>query len=231
MTEQEIRAEILRTLAGLYEDWLTRSQFQRFTFTGTDQKTARDILKDLARHLLIEQREPDVARMTQLGHQLLGAELARLGEEATGVTTAGAQEDLPQPGPAEVEELSREVGGADYVSTAIIIAGRFVTNWASEGFQRVSGYSAEELERAGGWPTILRDIDSPAVGGLLEHLLAGESVAGELTIVAKGGRLRRVRFVSRPRWNASGTRVVGIIGAGRDITDVAHSESPPASGG
>ena len=218
MTEKEIRAEILRALADLYEDWPTRAQFQRFVFAGADQQVAQSVLNSLSRHLLIEQKAPDIARLTELGYRLLKPEINRLREAAGPAPMEAAPSALPPPAPAEIHELSQRLGGADYASASVIVEGRFVVDWADEGFKRVIGYTAEELELAGGWPAVIRDVSHPSISGLFERLLSGETVSGELTIVARGGNLRTLRFISRPRFDESGSRIVGSIGVGRVVS-------------
>jgi hypothetical protein len=81
MNAHEIRSDILISLADLYEDWLHRRQYKRFTFSPADQPIAQEILRELASHLLIEEKLPGIVRLTNLGYSLLQDEINQLRSE------------------------------------------------------------------------------------------------------------------------------------------------------
>ena len=82
MTDSQIRAEILVSLAELYEDPVTRRQYKRFDFKGRDDQSAKKILEKLARHLIVEASEAYVVRLTDFGYEFIREELEQLRSEA-----------------------------------------------------------------------------------------------------------------------------------------------------
>jgi two-component system cell cycle response regulator DivK len=81
MTDSQIRAEILVSLAELYEDPVTRRQYKRFDFKGRDEQSAKKILEKLARHLIVEASEAYVVRLTDFGYEFIREELEQLRSE------------------------------------------------------------------------------------------------------------------------------------------------------
>ncbi len=218
MTERAIRAAIVLALAELYSDPLSRSQYKRFTFGAADQAAAERVLRQLERHLLIERRDPGVVRMTDVGYRLLEPEFGQLryirdtGEHAV-------SRDGGEPAPNVVDQISREVGGADFVSATRLIDGRFVTFWATRGFAAVTGYTPAELEAAGGWPVILHGVPADELRRLFERIVYGERVKGEMTFVHRSGRRVRLAYASWPRLDDAGTRVIGTLTAARRLRE------------
>jgi PAS domain S-box-containing protein len=87
------------------------------------------------------------------------------------------------------------------------------------GFTRVTGYTREELEAIGGWPSIIHPDDGPLVAERVRLLLKGERFIHELRIVTKTRETRWVRYSAHPIWDDEQARVVRSIGAVQDITE------------
>lgn len=212
MTDQEIRAHIFLSLARLYEDPMHRKQYYRFTFEPPDKKPARKILANLNRNLVVEQVQPGVVRLTDLGYQLIRKDLERLRMEADGPS------DEQPPSPEEIESISDKLGKPDYVSASRFKDGIYEVYWATDGIKKVTGYSVEELNKAGG---LLAVVQSNGTLRQLKQialtLLDDNEVADEIDIVTKNGRIRRIQFVARPRYDSKG-RITGSINAIKDIT-------------
>lgn len=78
MNHKEIRNIIYLNLARLYEkDPLQRTQYKQFTFNKDDNFKALEILNELARHNIVDQRQPGVARLTDLGYKLIKPDLEK----------------------------------------------------------------------------------------------------------------------------------------------------------
>ncbi len=218
VTEREIRAEILLSLAELYRDPLSRSQYKRFAFRPAEQPLADQVLRDLSAHLVIEIKLPNVVRLTDLGFRLIEPELERLprsrrspppNEIARGFGVAPPN-DL-------VERVSQAVGGADFVMATQLIEGRFVVDWASANFEVVTGYTVPELEQAGGWPAIVIDMPELKLRDRLQEIVGGSKLSSEVNIRTKAGRVIRLRHESWPLTDPGGTRVVGTISGMRRV--------------
>jgi hypothetical protein len=161
MTHQEIRAHIFLTLAKLYEDPLRRRQYKRFTFDPEDERLARDILAKLVRSLVVEQIQPWVVHLTDIGYKLIQPDLAQLRTEEVGKRrkfTAGR--NISPPTPEEIEDISNKLGQADYINATLFTLGRSEIFWATKGIKKVTGYSLEELNKAGGSMALIRGTEN-----------------------------------------------------------------------
>lgn len=218
MTEEEIRNHIFLTLARLYKDPLHRRQYKRFIFEPSEQKLARKILTDLARNYVIEQVQPEVVRLTDLGYQLIQPDLKKADKEQGHQKKPSSGKDLSPPPPEEVEAVSRKLGHPDYISASNFSEGQSEIYWATEGFQEVTGYSIEELKKAGGSIALIRGAENQRkVEQIARKLLDSDEITDELDIVTKNGDKRTIRFVSRVRYDTNG-QLAGTISAVKDVT-------------
>jgi len=226
VTEPQIRAEILLSLAELYEDALTRNQYKRFRFLGADNRLVQKVLAGLKSHQIVTENGSCAVRLTDIGYKLIRDELADLHPEAASGGARFSERNHFTPLPPDPEEIRRvyeEMGRVDFIATARIINGRFVTRWASAGFEEVTGYTVEDLEDAGGWPVLVQDLlmqesDREIIADLVACFLAGERTRGEIRIRTKKGSFRWLQYTMLPRWDSTRTRVIGSISAVRDIT-------------
>jgi len=65
VTEPQIRAEILLSLAELYEDALTRNQYKRFRFLGAENRLVQKVLAGLKSYQIV----------TEMGHALFASRI------------------------------------------------------------------------------------------------------------------------------------------------------------
>jgi PAS domain S-box-containing protein len=94
----------------------------------------------------------------------------------------------------------------------------------TEGFNRITGFTLEDVNARGGWGILIypEDIDEALRG--LRRVLAGEVNASVLRIITKQGSVRWVRNLNKPVWDAARSRVIRIIGAAQDITERRQAE-------
>jgi PAS domain S-box-containing protein len=97
--------------------------------------------------------------------------------------------------------------------------GSLVPEWLTRSLDRVTGFSTEELEAHGGWPSIVHPEDWPAVQEHMQKLLSGQQDACELRIITKVGQQRWLHHSGNPVWDEPRDRVVRVYGAVRDITE------------
>src|SRR5262249_40152874 len=95
---------------------------------------------------------------------------------------------------------------------------------ATEGFIRVTGYTVEELEAKGGWPTLIHPDDLHLTPETVQRILAGQRDVTELRIRTKGGETRWIRYSTHPIWDAAQGRVVRLLGAVQDLTERKRAE-------
>jgi len=105
--------------------------------------------------------------------------------------------------------LRRGEGGAD-----------LVLEWASDAFPRITGYAVEAVAAGGGFERVVwHPGDVHLWGRATRRVLAGESAVVEARAVRPAGDTYWLRAYVRPLREGSDGRVVGIYGAGQDVTD------------
>ncbi len=94
----------------------------------------------------------------------------------------------------------------------------------TEGFTRVTGYTQEEvcLQDVERW--LVHPDDYPLALERKQRWLAGGRDAGEIRLRTKQGETRWVRYTLQPLRDAGQGRVVGLIGAGQDVTERKRAE-------
>lgn len=219
MTEQEIRAHIMLFLADLYENPISRTQWKRFAFeNANDQRLALDILRRLSANLIVEQKEPGVVRLNSIGYRVVERELARLRAEQRGVPIAEKMMLVP-PTHDEIREITNELGQIpDYVMASRIVEGQSEIYWATDGFQKLTGYTVEEINASGGAVMLPSHAEMGKLAELVEDLFSGRKVKGDFQIKPKRGRPLTLQFVAWPLFDAEG-HVIGSLSAVRKITD------------
>ena len=96
--------------------------------------------------------------------------------------------------------------------------------WVDGAYQKLTGYSAEEICNSEDWITIINPQDLPTVKKATQTILSNQSCIFEYRIKAKNGRQLWVRDHAQPVWSDKGKRVTSIIGAIQDITGQKQAE-------
>jgi diguanylate cyclase (GGDEF)-like protein/PAS domain S-box-containing protein len=96
--------------------------------------------------------------------------------------------------------------------------GRFVCEWVTEAFARITGFTIEEIG-ARGWMALVHPEDRLIAAQRTQLLRTGRSDVSEFRIVTKTGATRLLRDHSRPVWDETLGRVVRVYGAAQDITE------------
>ena len=91
--------------------------------------------------------------------------------------------------------------------------------WITDGFQRLTGFTSDELAARGGWPSTIFYEDLPLVIARTERLVKNLLDVSEFRIVTKSGEIRWLRDYCQPEWSDEAKRVVRIYGAAQDITE------------
>jgi two-component system sensor kinase FixL len=99
-----------------------------------------------------------------------------------------------------------------------------VVEWVAGAFTRITGYTPEEAEAAGGGITIVHPDDLPIAFRRIQTLVSGQSDTSEFRIITKSGDVRWVRETGRPVWDEARGRL-RILGAARDITERKQAEA------
>jgi PAS domain S-box-containing protein len=94
----------------------------------------------------------------------------------------------------------------------------------TEGFTRTTGFTEAEAEAPGAELLFLHPEDYALVQQRIQRWLAGERDVGEFRLRTKHGETRWVRYAIQPYRDPSQGRVVGLIGAGQNITERKQAE-------
>jgi PAS domain S-box-containing protein len=98
--------------------------------------------------------------------------------------------------------------------------------WVAGGFERVTGYSPQELDERGGWASLIHPEDMPIALARARRLFAGQDDVSEFRIVRKDGEVRWLRDYGHPVWDETQGRVIRIVGFGmaQDINERKRAE-------
>ena len=106
---------------------------------------------------------------------------------------------------------------SDYIFDADLTKLPVVPCVVAGSYERVVGYSEEELANEGGWTGIMHPEDAAAGMEVLEQLKAGNPTIHEYRIRNKFGETRWLRDHSRPILEDG--KLVRVVGGVKDITD------------
>ncbi len=127
----------------------------------------------------------------------------------------------------ELLELS-----SDYIYCSRFVGETLMFEWITSAFQRITGYTPEELGKYGLWVKLFHPDDVSLLERHHRRVRAGQQSIAEFRIYTRQGRLRWIREYSRPYRSADSAAVTHILGAAKDITserDTAEVQQHDAS--
>ena len=92
--------------------------------------------------------------------------------------------------------------------------------WVTDGFTRVTGFTPDELDERGGWPSLIHPDDLPPLMEKWAQIGTPDyppHITFEFRIITKSGDTRCLKL--HVRQQEEGGRVVRLIGAAQDVTD------------
>jgi PAS domain S-box-containing protein len=101
--------------------------------------------------------------------------------------------------------------------------GNVTFEWATEAFERITGYSVEQVNERGGLRSLLLAQDAAEYDQAERAHTDGPSVL-EYRIRTKSGDVCWLRDYRRPELDVAGTRVVRVFGAVKDVTEQKRAE-------
>ena len=102
--------------------------------------------------------------------------------------------------------------------------GSLVPDWTTGAFNKITGYTQDELKQLGGWERLILNDDYPIIEEQIKSLMAGNAKVVEYRIVAKDGSIRWTRDYARPQIDEKKKRITHIFGAVQDITKYKTAE-------
>lgn len=108
---------------------------------------------------------------------------------------------------------------SDYLfATEIDEDGNSRTTWVAGAFEKMTGYTVDEYIAIGGWRSTLHKDDIELDRHAFEKLQRNEDAEVELRTFHKDGHIVWVRSYGHPIWSKEKNRLIGIVGAVKDIT-------------
>ncbi|MEP0860337.1 MAG: PAS domain S-box protein [Ignavibacterium sp.] len=108
---------------------------------------------------------------------------------------------------------------SDYLfATEIDDDGNSRTTWVAGAFEKMTGYTVDEYIAIGGWRSTLHKDDIELDRQAFEKLQRNEDAEVELRTFHKDGHIVWVRSYGHPIWSKEKNRLIGIVGAVKDIT-------------
>lgn len=109
---------------------------------------------------------------------------------------------------------------SDYLfATEIDDVGNSRTTWVAGAFEKITGYTVDEYIAIGGWKKTLHRDDIELDNAAFQKLLQNEDAEVEVRTFHKAGHIVWVRSFGHPIWDKEKNRLVGIVGAVKDITN------------
>ena len=97
--------------------------------------------------------------------------------------------------------------------------GKFSSEWLSETFETIFGYSRAEIVDRGGWQSVVYDPDLPVLREHFRKVIEGNFDVAEFRLVTRSGEPRWLRDSAKPAWDPVAKRVVRVYGAAQDMTE------------
>jgi diguanylate cyclase (GGDEF)-like protein/PAS domain S-box-containing protein len=96
---------------------------------------------------------------------------------------------------------------------------RLVLDWTAGAFERLTGYSAAEIEALGGWTVLVESEDLHILRRRAQRFLSGEQASAEYRIKSRDGARHWLHDMGRPEWDEAGELVVGVFCVAQDTTE------------
>ncbi len=95
--------------------------------------------------------------------------------------------------------------------------------WSIGNFERITGYSPEELYASGGWARLIHPDDLGKAAEYSRNKLAGKNDTVVLRIITKNGGLRWIQDGGCPCYGEDGS-IIGTYGYAKDVSDRVETE-------
>ncbi len=98
--------------------------------------------------------------------------------------------------------------------------GQIRPEWRTTSFERITGYSNDEVNSEEGWLRYTHPEDyHDAMAHLKNDVLSGKTISIDFRIIKKNGEVCWLRTVYHPVWDDQQQSIVRFYGVGRDITE------------
>ena len=114
---------------------------------------------------------------------------------------------------------------SDFIFRIIVSpGGQMVLESITQKFTDITGYSPDDIKTPDRWQKIAHADDQQVLNDFFKAALKGQPNEGKLRIITKSGEVKWIRIFGRPLWDEHKRHIMGIIGAGKDITEYIRAE-------
>lgn len=114
---------------------------------------------------------------------------------------------------------------SDFIFKIIVTPdGRMALESITQRFTDITGYSPDEIKTSDAWQKKICADDRPILEGFFKVILSGQSGECKLRVITKSSEVKYLRIFGRALRDEHKRRIVGIIGAGKDVTEYIRSE-------
>lgn len=108
---------------------------------------------------------------------------------------------------------------SDYIYSAVVTADGLRTEWVSEAFELITGYTIGDVNGLGSWEKLVHPEDREWATIEAQKAFRNETVVVEYRILTKQGEVKWIRDCIKPFTDAGTGAVVKMMGGVQDITE------------
>lgn len=108
---------------------------------------------------------------------------------------------------------------SDYIYSAVVTPDGLRTEWASDAFTLITGYTVEDLRGSGAWEAIVHPDDRARATRQAQNVFRNLPVVTEYRIVTKQGEVKWIRDSIKPIADVQTGTVIRMMGGVQDITE------------
>ncbi len=97
--------------------------------------------------------------------------------------------------------------------------GNMVTDWVSDSFKLVTGYSIDDVNKKGGWISFINNSDKAAIKQFLDELNNNQTASVTYSVTSKKGDMIWLESFGQPQWDEKEKRVTSIMGSCWNVSD------------
>ncbi|MBA3581296.1 MAG: EAL domain-containing protein [Gammaproteobacteria bacterium] len=110
------------------------------------------------------------------------------------------------------------LAGAYHYRINVAVDGSMMTEWVSDSFQQVTGFTIDEINERGGWIRFINPDDLPNIKEFADTLKKNQTTTVRYRVRTASGDSIWLESYGQPEWSAKEKRVVKVVGGARDVS-------------
>jgi PAS domain S-box-containing protein len=108
---------------------------------------------------------------------------------------------------------------SDYIYSATVTGAGITTDWASDAFQRITGYTIDEMNEPDAWQKVIHPDDLERTETAWNAAMQSKPAVAEYRVMTRNGDVRWLRDYVKPIEHDEHGAVKKVMGGVQDITD------------